>query len=53
MKTTKEQLLRNPDIQPSSDVIAKALYKWTGIRFKAVKIKQPFFGYRFGIAFSR
>lgn len=25
MKTTKEQLLRNPDIQPSSDVIAKAL----------------------------
>ncbi|HPB17679.1 MAG TPA: DUF3788 family protein [Clostridia bacterium] len=25
METTKEQLLRNPDIQPSSDVIAKAL----------------------------
>lgn len=25
MKTTKEQLLRNPDIQPLSDVIAKAL----------------------------
>ena len=25
MKTTKEQLLRNPYIQPSSDFIAKAL----------------------------
>lgn len=25
MKTTKKQLLKNPDIQPSSDVIAKAL----------------------------
>jgi hypothetical protein len=25
MKSIKEQLLRNPDIQPSSDVIAKAL----------------------------
>lgn len=25
MKTTKEQLLRDPNIQPSSDVIAKAL----------------------------
>jgi len=25
METTKEQLLRNPDIEPSSDVIAKAL----------------------------
>jgi len=25
VKTTKEQLLRTPDIQPSSDVIAKAL----------------------------
>jgi len=25
MKTNKEQLLRNPDIQPTSDVIAKAL----------------------------
>lgn len=25
MKTTREQLLRNPDIPPSSDVIAKAL----------------------------
>ncbi len=27
MKTNKEQLLRNPDIQPSSDVIAKTLGK--------------------------
>ena len=25
MKTNKKQLLRNPDIQPSGDVIAKAL----------------------------
>jgi len=25
MKTTKEQLLRNPDIQPTGDVLAKAL----------------------------
>ena len=25
MKSTKEQLLRNPDIEPSSGVIAKAL----------------------------
>lgn len=25
MKTNKEQMLRNPDIQPTSDVIAKAL----------------------------
>lgn len=25
MKTTKEQLLRDPDIQPTSDVVAKAL----------------------------
>jgi hypothetical protein len=25
MKTTKQQLLRNPDIQPTSDVIAEAL----------------------------
>lgn len=25
MRSTKEQMLRNPDIQPSSDVIAKAL----------------------------
>jgi len=25
MKTTKEQMLRDPDIEPSSDVIAKAL----------------------------
>lgn len=27
MRSTKEQMLRNPDIQPSSDVIAKALGK--------------------------
>jgi hypothetical protein len=25
MRSTKEQMLRNPDVQPSSDVIAKAL----------------------------
>ncbi len=25
MRSTKEQLLRNPDIEPSSEVIAKAL----------------------------
>ena len=35
MKTTKEQLLRNPDIEPSSDVIGKALKEanYTYIKF--------------------
>ncbi len=36
MKINKEQLLRNPDIQPSSDVIAKALGESNNVYIKFI-----------------
>lgn len=88
MKSTKQQLLRNPDIQPTNDVISKVLgeannayikfinelggrdiqIEWRYYNdgqawlakglymrkaFEEVRLKQPFFGYRFGTGFSR
>ncbi|MFA5636105.1 MAG: hypothetical protein WCX60_07355 [Anaerovoracaceae bacterium] len=45
MKINKEQLLRDPDIEPSSDVVAKALGEANNAYVK--------FGFLFGSTCSR